>query len=103
VILAMLANTAAPAQQIIDFESGGLKYHAMTRNGITVMFSVLATRIRDYAILQMAISNGSPISWTVKPEDCTFEKSNGQKIQGLAARTVVNGLIDKAGRGDVIS
>ena len=90
---------AARAQEIIDFESGGLKYKAMTRGGVTVMFSLLPTRIRDYAILQMAISNGSPVSWTVKPEDCGFEKPDGQKIQALPAKTVVNTLIEKAGRG----
>lgn len=93
---------ASRAQEIIDFESAGLKYKAMTRGGVTVMFSVLPTRIRDYAVLQMAVSNGSPVSWTVKPEDCSFEKLDGQKVQALSARTVVNTLIEKAGRGDVI-
>src|ERR1700722_20871676 len=93
---------AAPAQGIIDFESAGLKYKAMTRGGVTVMFSVLPTRIRDYAILQMAVSNGSPISWTVKPEDCSFEKLDGQMIQALPAKTVVGTLVQKGGRGDVI-
>jgi hypothetical protein len=97
----MMAATAC-AQGIIDFESGGLKYKAMTRGGVTVMFSVLPTRIRDYAILQMAISNGASVSWTVKPEDCAFEKSEGQRIQALPARTVVDTLFEKAGRGDVI-
>jgi hypothetical protein len=93
---------AARAQGIIDFESAGLKYKAMTRGGVTVMFSVLPTRIRNYAVLQMAISNGASVSWTVQPEDCTFEKADGQKIQALPARTVVDTLFEKAGRGDVI-
>jgi hypothetical protein len=97
-----MLGVAARAQGIIDFESAGLKYKAMTRGGVTVMFSLLPTRIRDYAILQMAVSNGSPVSWTVKPEDCSFEKPDGQKIQALPAKTVVNTLIEKAGRGDVI-
>lgn len=100
-LTAMLA-LAGRAQEIIDFESAGLKYKAMTRGGVTVMFSVLPTRIRDYAVLQMAVSNGAPVSWTIKPEDCTFEKADGQKVQALPAKTVVNTLIEKAGRGDVI-
>lgn len=74
----------------------------MTRGGVTVMFSVLPTRIRDYAILQMAVSNGSSVSWTVEPEDCTFEKPEGQKIQALPAKILVNTLFEKAGRGDVV-
>ena len=101
-VLASALAVAAYAQQIIDFESGGLKYKAMTRGGVTIMFSILPTHIRDYAILQMAISNGAPVSWTVKPEDCSFEKADGETVQGLPARTVVGTLIEKATRGDVI-
>jgi hypothetical protein len=101
-VLAAMLSAAARAQAIIDFESAGLKYKAMTRGGVTVMFSLLPVHIRDFAIVQVAISNGSSISWTVKPEDCGFEKPDGQMIQALSARTVVNTMIEKAGRGDVI-
>lgn len=92
----------AHAQQIIDFESGGLKYKAMTRGGVTVMFSMLPLQIRDYAVLQIAISNGAPVSWTVKPQDCSFETADGRTIQAESARAVVGKLIQKASRGDVI-
>lgn len=95
-------SIAGRAQAIIDFESAGLKYKAMTMGGVTVMFSLLPTHIRDYAIVQVAISNGSSISWTVKPEDCSFQKPDGQTVRALPARTVVNTLIEKGGRGDVI-
>ncbi|MDP8990932.1 MAG: hypothetical protein M3N41_12745, partial [Acidobacteriota bacterium] len=95
-------SVAGRAQAIIDFDSAGLKYKAMTRGGVTVMFSLLPTHIRDYAIVQVAVSNGSSISWTVRPEDCSFEKPDGQTIQALPAKTVVNTLIEKGGRGDVI-
>jgi hypothetical protein len=99
--LAVGLAVAAQAQ-IIDFESGGLKYKALTRGGVTIMFSVLPTHIRDYATLQVAISNGSPVSWTVKPEDFGFEHADGQKMQALPARTVVTTLAEKGSRGDVI-
>ena len=101
-VLTAMLSVAGRAQAIIDFESAGLKYKAMTRGGVTVMFSLLPAHIRDYAVVQVAISNGSSISWTVKPEDCGFEKPDGQRIQALPARTVVNTMIEKAGRGDVI-
>jgi hypothetical protein len=101
-VVAAILSVTARAQAIIDFESAGLKYKAMTRGGVTVMFSLLPAHIRDYAIVQVAISNGSSISWTVKPEDCGFEKPDGQTIQALPAKTVVNTMIEKAGRGDVI-
>jgi hypothetical protein len=101
-VLAAMLSVAARAQAIIDFDSAGLKYKAMTRGGVTVMFSLLPMHIRDYVIVQVAISNGSSISWTVRPEDCGFEKPDGQMIQALPARTVVNTLFEKGGRGDVI-
>ena len=93
---------AAGAQQIIDFESGGLKYKAMTRGGVTVMFSVLPLRIRDYAVLQVAVSNGAPIAWMVKPEDCSFESADGRTIQAESALAVVTKFVKKATRSDVI-
>jgi len=94
------ANDNAP--QIIAFESGGIKYKAMTRTGVTVMFAVLPTRVRDYAILQVAISNGAGVSWMVKPDDFAFQQSGGPLIRALPAGTVVSGLMQKASRGDVI-
>jgi len=101
-LLGTLVTAAGAHAQIIEFESGGLKYQALTRNGLTIMFSPLATHIRDYAIVQVAVSNGSPISWSIRPVDFRFERPDGTTIQALAARTVVNTLIDKGTRGDVI-
>jgi hypothetical protein len=101
-LIATFALAPGARAQIIEFESGGLKYQAMTRNGMTIMFSPLTTRIRDYAIVQVAVSNGSPISWSIRPLDFRFERADGTSTQALPARTVVNTLIDKATRGDVI-
>ena len=89
-------------QEVLQFESGGMRYKAVTRNGVTVMFAPLPAQVLDYAILQVAISNGSGVSWAVRPEDCRFEKKTGQSVQAQPARDVVSKLIDKAGRGDVI-
>jgi hypothetical protein len=98
-LLCSLAG-ALPAQ-IIPFESGGLKYKALTRGGMTIMFAQLHTHIRDYAILQVAISNGTPVAWAVKPEDFRFERDDGVWMQALAAKTVVTTLLEKASRSDV--
>lgn len=99
---AIILFIAAAHAQVIDFESGGLRYKALTHNGVTVMFAPLTMRIHDYAILQVAISNGSPISWAVKPEDFRFERGDGSAVQGLPARTVVETLMSKGSRGDVM-
>ena len=88
--------------QIIEFESGGLKYQTLTKNGLTIMVASLPSHVRDYSILQVAISNGSPIPWTVKPEDFSYWRPDGQPIHSTPARAVVNELMAKASRGDVI-
>jgi len=101
-LLLALAFSAVAHAQIIEFESGGLTFKTLTRNGITVMFAHLPLRVLDYAILQVAVSNGTSVSWTVKPEDFHFERAGGKVIPGLAARVVVGSLIERAGRGEVI-
>jgi hypothetical protein len=102
ILLSAILYGSPARAQIIEFESGGLKFKTLTRNGLTIMFAPLAMHVRDYAILQIAISNGSTISWAVKPEDFSFEGSDGHVIQALPARTVVDTLMQKARRGDVI-
>jgi hypothetical protein len=97
----MLLFPAAIRAQVIPFESGGLKYKALTRGGMTIMFAQLPTRVRDYSILQVSISNGSPVTWQVKPEDFRFEREAGGSIHAEPANTVVGTLLKKASRNDV--
>ncbi len=98
----MLLFIAAAHAQIIEFESGGLHYKAITHNGVTVMFAPITMRVHDYAILQVAISNGSPISWSVKADDFRFERADGTAIPASSASSVVETLMQKASRGDVM-
>lgn len=88
--------------QVIEFESNGLRYKTLTRGGITVMYATLPVHIRDYSILQIAVSNGSPISWTVKPEDFRFRRDDGTVLQASPALDVVNGFVRHSSRQDVI-
>jgi hypothetical protein len=88
--------------QVIEFESGGLKYQTLTKGGVTIMVANLGSHVRDYSILQIAVSNGSPIPWFVKPEDFAFERTDGTVLRASAARQVVSDLAAKASRGDVI-
>jgi hypothetical protein len=100
--LAAVVCAAAAQGQIIEFESSGLRYKALTHGGVTIMFASLPLHIRDYAVLQIAVSNGSTISWSIKPEDFRFERADGTAIQALPARTVVDTMREKATHGDVI-
>ena len=98
----LLACALPALSQVIEFESNGLKYQALTRNGLTIMFAQLPTHVRDYSILQVAVSNGSRQPQTVRPEDFTIVRTDGEQLAAVPARTVVNELVEKAGRNDVI-
>jgi hypothetical protein len=101
-VLLLVSLYPSAGAQVIEFESGGLKYQTLTKNGLTVMVAALPSHIREWSILQVAVSNGSPISWSVRPEDFAFHRPDGQTLQATPARAVVDSLIAKASRGDVI-
>lgn len=88
--------------QVIEFDANGLRYKTLTKNGVTIMFAPLPSHVREYSIVQIAISNGSKVAWTVKPEDFTYERDDGSIVEAAPALTVVNSLIEKASRHDVI-
>jgi hypothetical protein len=88
--------------QVIDFESNGLHYKTLTKNGVTIMFAALGSHVKEYSIMQVAVSNGSPITWMVRPEDFTYFSQSGGQTRAAPALAVVNSLIDKASRHDVI-
>jgi hypothetical protein len=100
--LQALALKAQTEPQILEFESGGLRYKAQTRNGVTIMFAPLPLRVLGYSVLQIAVSNGSPVSWTFQPEDFQFEREGGVRIRALPSRTVVGNVLERAGRGDIV-
>jgi len=101
-LLLGLALSTLLSAQVIDFESNGLHYKTLTKGGVTVMFAYLPPHVKDYSIVQVSISNGSPVSWTIKPEDFTYRKQDGEDLQATPAVMVVNSLIAKASRHDVI-
>jgi hypothetical protein len=91
-----------PVPTPLEFQSRGLDYEALTREGVTVMFSPLPPHIKDFNIIQITVTNGSPVSWTVKPEDFAFIRQDGTVLQSLSADYVVESLLEKASRNDVI-
>jgi hypothetical protein len=89
--------------QVIEFENNGLKYQTLTKRGVTVMFAHLPLHVRDFSVLQVAVSNGSPGPYTIRPEDFVFYRDDGGMVPAWAARSVVALLMEKGGRGDVIN
>ena len=87
--------------QVIEFVSGGLEYKALTKGGVTVMFAPLKLKVRDMTVLQVAVSNGAPVSWSIKPEDFRYVPLNGQGTQAMTSKAVIGDLLKNASRGDV--
>jgi hypothetical protein len=97
----LLALTGLQAQ-IIDFESNGLRYKTLTKSGVTVMFAYLPSHLREYSIVQVSVSNGSSVAWVVKPEDFAYRRPDGSVAPAPSATTIVNSLLAKANRHDVV-
>jgi hypothetical protein len=91
-----------PIPTPLDFQSRGLDYEALTREGVTVMFATLPPHIKDFNIIQITVTNGSPVSWTVRPEDFMFIRPDGAVLPTVSADFVVESLLEKASRNDVI-
>jgi len=102
VFLPLVWIAAAAIAQVIEFESGGLKYLTLSRNGLTVMFAPLPLRVREYAVLQVAASNGMNTACTVRPEEFVFHRPDGTSIHAASADSVVEELLAKASRNDVV-
>jgi hypothetical protein len=94
--------TAAAHAQVIEFEQNGLKYQTLTRSSVTVMFAVMPQHLRDYAIIQVAVSNGSKAPYVIRPEDFTFVRPDGVVLRASPARIVVGMLEQKGTASDVI-
>jgi hypothetical protein len=97
-----LAACAVLSAQIIPFESNGLQYKTLTKGGVTVMFAYLPAHLKEYSIMQISMANGSPVSWTVKPEDFSYRQQDGTVWQASSALSVVNTMLAKGGRHDVV-
>ncbi|MCS7316595.1 MAG: hypothetical protein RMI94_00925 [Bryobacterales bacterium] len=94
--------TAGAHAQIIEFESGGLRYLTVSKGGVTVMFAHLPSTVRQYAIIQAAIANGSSSTRIVRPEDFSYRRPDGTVLPAMPARAVIDELLARASRTDVI-
>ncbi len=90
------------AAQVIEFESGGLTYQTVTQDGLTIMFAHMPSKVREYNILQVAVSNGTERMATIRPENFQVETPGGDVIQAVPADHVINQLIRNASSEDVI-
>jgi hypothetical protein len=97
-----LADFSTISAQIIEFENGGLKYQSLTKNGITIMCARLQTHLQEYAMLQVAISNGSDAYANIKPEDFSFARADGRVVNASTASEVVNEVLERGNHSDLV-
>ena len=97
----LLLAVGALGAQVLEYESGGQKYQAMTRQGLTVILAQLPNHVAGYGLLQVSISNGSLVNWNVMPEQLKYVRPEGSQ-HALSANQVVDLLLSKASGADVI-
>jgi hypothetical protein len=102
VLLACTLGGVRAHAQVIEFESNGLKYQTLTRSGVTVMFAVMPQHLHEFAIIQVAVSNGSKAPYVIRPEDFTYVRSDGVELRASSARNVITMLEQKGSGNDVI-
>lgn len=96
-----LISVAPGCAQVIEFEQNGLKYQALTRGDVTVMFAHMPQHLKGYAMLQTAIANGSKLPCTVRPEDFDYVRPS-QDIPAASANDIVKMLMDRGDHDDVV-
>src|SRR5215469_12793298 len=91
----------APAQ-VIEFESHGQKYQTLTKSGVTLMYTHMPNRLHEYAVIQVAISNGAATPYVIRPEDFHYVRADGTTIRATNATDVVQMLMQKGNGNDVV-
>ena len=88
--------------QVIVFESNGLKYQALTKSGVTIMYAHLPTRIHQYSILQAAVTNGTGSPYVVRPENFAYVRETAD-TRAVSAKSVIQMLSQKGNGRDAIN
>ena len=91
----------APAQ-VIEFESHGQKYQTLTKSGVTIIFTHLPNHLHEYAVVQVAISNGSTSPYVIRPEDFNYVRGDGNSVRATNATDVIEMLMQKGNGNDVV-
>jgi hypothetical protein len=99
--MVLAAASLTASAQVIEYEKDGIKHQTLTRNGVTVMFAVTKAHVKDYAMIQVSVANGSEMYSNIRPTDFNYARSDGQTVRAVDADDVVKMLLDRASPGDV--
>ena len=100
---ALLAAAVAPLRaQIIQFESNGMDYQVLTRNGLTLMCAPMPLKTSRYALMHVAISNGTGQTRQINAKDFTFEYTDGTVVRAATEQQVIGDFFRKASRSELV-
>jgi hypothetical protein len=88
--------------QVVEFSSNGLNYQALTRDGLTIMYARMPVAIREFGVIQVAVSNGGSKIRTLKATDLVFHPDTGGAIRAASTSEVINDLFRHAGYNEVV-
>ena len=94
-ILAGLLLFPRVKAQVIEFENRGLKYQTLTRNGVTIMFAPLATRVRSYAAAPLLHEPESKYLYSnagINTAGRIIEVASGMKYEDFLAKRLFQPL-----------
>ena len=66
------------------------------------MFAHMPQHLKGYSMLQVAISNGSKLPCTVRPEDFSYVRPQTRTLPATPANDIVKMLMDRGDHDDVV-
>lgn len=88
--------------QVIRFESNGMHYQVLTRQGLTLMCAAMPFRTSRYAVMHVAVSNGSEEIRQVDAADFAFDYDDGPLVHAVSEERVVGEFFRNAGRSELL-
>ena len=101
-VAAFLAAAAPLLGQVIEFRSSGMDYQVLTRRGLTVMCAEMPLKTARYALVHVAISNGSKETWQVDTANFAIEYDSGKQVQAVSEQRVIDEFFRTARRSELV-
>ena len=101
-VTVLLAACSPLAAQVIHFESNGMAYQVLTREGLTLMCAAMPFKTSRYAVMHIAVSNGSRETWQIDADDFVFEYMDGTRVRAATEERVVGEFFRSAGRSELL-
>ena len=79
-----------------------MAYQVQTHRGLTLMCAPMPLKTGRYALMHVAVSNGSGDTWQVSASDFAFEYGDGTVVRAATAQEVIGDFFRKAGRAELV-